>query len=158
MNNLRCEIAIFDNFNYNVIIIVTISLFCILANNIFLTFTFNENIPREQFPLNIRVELHGWIECSYLEKCPSTEPRGTLLALQSNRLTFERDTIKYDESNGKQTNAIYKVTGVGDYGEKIEKIYIWQENLDLNALVSIELTDDIRDWQGKYTRCFDDSK
>jgi len=61
--------------------------------------------------------------------------------------------MKYHNFDGKQSAATYYIAGVGDFGKIVERICIWQERLDLEALVSIQLQDDVREWNQKYCRC-----
>ncbi|CAF2140521.1 unnamed protein product [Rotaria magnacalcarata] len=123
------------------------------TNNIILTFIFNRNITQEAFPSSIRVLFDGWIESCYLDRSPSTMEEGSLLSLQSNTLVFTYESLKHDNSNGNQTLVTFNVTGVGDFGQTIEKLNIWQEKFDLDSLILIQLKDDIREWNENYRRC-----
>ncbi len=130
-----------------------LDLFSFIANNIFLTFTFNKDISRETLPSNICVVLNTLIEEIYSNKCPSTMPSEIFVPWKSNPLTFELEPIKDPNVDGKQRAATYYVAGVGDFGTTIERIRIWQERLDLEALISIQVQDDVRQWNQKYCPC-----
>ncbi|CAF3952618.1 unnamed protein product, partial [Rotaria sp. Silwood2] len=71
----------------------------------------------------------------------------------SNTLVFGLDPTKYSTFGGNQTSVTYFVAGVGDFGQNVEKLNIWQENFDLDGLISIQLQDDVRQWNEKYQPC-----
>lgn len=132
-------------FNYRI--------FLFLANNIFLTFTFEKNINRESFPSTISVILNTLIENTFLEECPSTIESDQLILIESNLLIFTLDSTTYRSFDGFQTVVTFSLNGVNDFGSIVEQILIWQDKLDLNALTSIQLKDDIRGWIEEYRPC-----
>ncbi len=93
------------------------------------------------------------IEKIYLEKYSSRTPSDILVPWQSNPLMFELEPIKNHNADDKERVATYYVAGVGDFGVSVEKICIWQEKLDHQALVSIQLQDDVRQWNQTYWPC-----
>jgi len=125
-------------------------IFLFLANNIFLTFTFNKNLNRESFPSTISIILNTLIENTFLENSPSTIQSDHLVPIQSNLLVLTFDSTSYRSIDGTETVVTFSINGANDFGSIVEQIRIWQDKLDLNALTSIQLKDDVRKWNQQY--------
>lgn len=93
------------------------------------------------------------MESIYQERYPSTAPAESLLSMQSDTLVFDLDPGKYCLENGNQTSVTYNVMGVGDFGQDIEKVSIWQEKIDYKSLTLIHLQDDVREWNKLFKTC-----
>ena len=122
----------------------------LIANNIFLTFTFTKDIHRESFPLKISVVLNTLVEQIFLEKTPSTVSSDELVPIQSNLLEFTFDPAAYRGFDGIQTVVTFQLIGVPDFGSTVEEIHIWQDKLDLSVLSAVQLKDDVRQWDEEY--------
>ncbi len=121
-----------------------------LANNIFITFTFKENLTRELFPLTISVVLKTFIEEIFLSNCPSTIECDDLILIQSKVLKFNFDSTRFRSFNGNEIVVTYSLIGVNDFGLNIQNIQIWQQLPHLNHLTLVQLKDDIRQWNEHY--------
>jgi hypothetical protein len=127
-----------------------IRLFSLLANNIFLRFIFKKDIHRESLPETISVILNTFIENLFLEKSPSTISSNDVTPIQSNVLKFTFDQTNYQSYDGDKTIVTYCLVGVGDFGCIVQKISIWQDQFDLSVLSTVQLKDDVRQWNEQY--------
>jgi len=125
----------------------------LVANNLFLRFTFTKDLNREAFPSKITVILNTVIENMFLEKSPTTISSDDVVSIQSNPLVFEFDSTHFRPFDGIQTIATFSLIGGTDFGFLVENISIWQDRLDLSVLNRIQLKDDIREWNEEYQPC-----
>ncbi|CAF3766827.1 unnamed protein product [Rotaria sp. Silwood1] len=123
------------------------------TNSLFLDFTFNAIIPKENLPQTILIVLHTLIESVFLNKSPSSMPANHLVPMQSNPFQLSLDPDSYKIIDNSQTHVTFCVRGISDFGHTVEKVYIWQENLNLDMLMSIQLRDDVRKWNIEYESC-----
>ena len=120
----------------------------LLANNIFVIFTFKKDINRESFPSKISIKFKTLIENTYLDKCPSTILSNDVTSIESILLTF--DSSSYKSFDGNQTIVTYSLTGTTDFGLIIHQISIWHDEFHLNDLSSVQIKDDVRNWNEEY--------
>jgi hypothetical protein len=73
-----------------------------------------------------------------------------LQAIQSKILVFNFDPMRYQSLDENQTIVTYSLIGVNDFGLIIQTIRIWQQLIDLDHLILVQLKDDIRQWNEQY--------
>lgn len=99
------------------------------------------------------VVLNTLIETAFLNKTPSSASTSQCTPMQSNPLRLNVDLNSYKVIDSWRTQVTFCVDGVSDFGDSVQKIQIWQENLILSTLMSIRLRDYVRKWKIQYESC-----
>lgn len=121
----------------------------VAANNIVLLLISKEAQPKDLFPSKLHIQLKTEIEAEYLSPHPSSYSSRDADELTVN-LQLDFDHSVYTVRDDGETRVKYFVCGVQDFGRSVRQLTILYEKFDPKQLKSIELKDDVRQWNFCY--------